>query len=60
MDTLIFFDEVVPHDRIDELPDETVETTERELAMAKQLVESLATAGSPSSTRTSTARSCWR
>jgi len=47
MDTLIFFDEVVPHDRIDELPDETVETTERELAMAKQLVESLATTWQP-------------
>lgn len=43
MDTLIFFDEVVPHDRIDELPDDSVETTERELAMAKQLVESLVT-----------------
>jgi len=47
MDTLIFFDEVVPHDRIDELPDETVETTDRELAMAKQLVESLATSWQP-------------
>jgi DNA end-binding protein Ku len=47
MDTLIFFDEVVPHDRIDELPDESIETTERELAMAKQLVESLATTWQP-------------
>jgi DNA end-binding protein Ku len=47
MDTLIFFDEVVPHDRIDELPDETIETTDRELAMAKQLVESLATSWQP-------------
>ncbi len=47
MDTLIFFDEVVPHDRIDELPDETVETTDRELAMAKQLVETLATTWQP-------------
>src|SRR3712207_3952122 len=47
MDTLIFFDEVVPHDRIDELPDESVETTDRELAMAKQLVESLATEWKP-------------
>ena len=47
MDTLIFFDEVVPHDRIDELPDDSIETTERELAMAKQLVESLATTWQP-------------
>jgi DNA end-binding protein Ku len=47
MDTLIFADEVVPHDRIDELPDESVETTDRELAMAKQLVESLATSWQP-------------
>jgi DNA end-binding protein Ku len=48
MDTLIYFDEIVPQDRIDELPDETVETTDRELAMAKQLVESLATEWDPS------------
>ena len=47
MDTLIYFDEIVPQDRIDELPDESVETTERELAMAKQLVESLATEWRP-------------
>ena len=48
MDTLIYFDEIVPQDRIDELPDESVETTDRELAMAKQLVESLATQWDPS------------
>src|SRR5687767_10237905 len=47
MDTLIFFDEVVPHDRVDELPDESIEVTDRELAIAKQLVESLATGWSP-------------
>ena len=47
MDTLIYFDEVVPQDRIDELPDESVEGTERELAIAKQLVESLATDWKP-------------
>ena len=47
MDTLIFADEVVPHDRIDELPDDAIETTDRELAMAKQLVESLATTWQP-------------
>jgi DNA end-binding protein Ku len=47
MDTLIYFDEVVPQDRIDELPDESVEVTDRELAIAKQLVESLATTWEP-------------
>jgi DNA end-binding protein Ku len=47
MDTLIYVDEVVPQDRIDELPDESVEITERELEIAKQLVESLATEWQP-------------
>jgi DNA end-binding protein Ku len=47
MDTLIYFDEIVPQDRIDELPDESVEVTDRELAIAKQLVESLATGWTP-------------
>ena len=47
MDTLIYFDEVVPQDRIDELPDESVEVTDRELSIAKQLVESLATTWEP-------------
>ena len=47
MDTLIYFDEIVPQDRIDELPDEDVEITERELSIAKQLVESLATEWEP-------------
>jgi DNA end-binding protein Ku len=47
MDTLIYFDEVVPQERIDEVPDESVEVTERELSIAKQLVESLATDWQP-------------
>jgi DNA end-binding protein Ku len=47
MDTLIYFDEIVPQDRIDEVPDESVEVTDRELAIAKQLVESLATGWTP-------------
>src|SRR3712207_5586862 len=47
MDTLIYFDEIVPQDRIDDLPDEDVEVTDRELAIAKQLVESLATGWTP-------------
>jgi DNA end-binding protein Ku len=42
MATLIYADEVVPTDRIDDLPDEDVEIGERELAIARQLVESLA------------------
>jgi DNA end-binding protein Ku len=42
MDTLIYFDEVVPQDRIDDLPGEEIETSDRELAIAKQLVETLA------------------
>ncbi len=41
MATLIYADEIVPTDRIDDLPDEEVEIGERELAIAKQLVESL-------------------
>jgi DNA end-binding protein Ku len=41
MVTMVYADEVVPADRIDELPDETVELTERELDIAKQLIESL-------------------
>ena len=48
MDTLIYFDEIVPQDRIDELPDDTsVGINDRELSIAKQLVESLATTWEP-------------
>jgi DNA end-binding protein Ku len=42
MATMIFADEIVPPDRLDELPDDEVEASERELAIARQLVESLA------------------
>jgi DNA end-binding protein Ku len=48
MATLIYADEVVPPERLDDLPDETVEIGERELAIAKQLVESLAAGWDPS------------
>jgi DNA end-binding protein Ku len=52
MDTLIYFDEIVPPDRIDEIPDdESVDVSERELSIAKQLVESLATGWDPSQYR---------
>ena len=42
MATMLFGDEVVAPDGIDELPDET-ETSKRELDMARQLIDSLAT-----------------
>jgi DNA end-binding protein Ku len=42
MATMLFGDEVVSPEGIDELPDET-ETTNRELDMARQLIDSLAT-----------------
>jgi DNA end-binding protein Ku len=48
MATLLFADEVVDPDRIDEIPTaEDVEANERELAIAKQLVESLAAQWEP-------------
>jgi len=43
MATMLFADEVLPPDRLDELADATeVKTTKRELDVAKQLVDSLA------------------
>ena len=43
MATMLFADEIVPPDRIDDLPEPgDVKTTDKELAIAKQLVESLA------------------
>ncbi|HEX8204818.1 MAG TPA: Ku protein [Solirubrobacteraceae bacterium] len=48
MATLVYADEVVPTDRLDDLPDDDVEIGERELAIAKQLVESLAAEWDPS------------
>jgi DNA end-binding protein Ku len=42
MATMLFGDEVIAADGIDELPDET-ETSKRELDMARQLIDSLAT-----------------
>jgi DNA end-binding protein Ku len=47
MATLVYADEIVPPDRLDDLPDEDVEIGERELAIAKQLVESLAAEWDP-------------
>ncbi len=42
MATMNFADEVVPADRLEELPDAEVTTNERELQIARQLVDSLA------------------
>lgn len=39
--TLVYADEVVPVERLDGVPGDEVEVNERELAMARQLVESL-------------------
>jgi DNA end-binding protein Ku len=42
METMIFADEVVPPDEIDDLPDaKDLKASERELAMAQQLIDSL-------------------
>ena len=41
MTTMNFADEVVPTDRLEELPGDEVKTTARELEIAKQLVDSL-------------------
>jgi DNA end-binding protein Ku len=44
METMIFADEVVPREDIDGLPDaEELKVSEREIAMAQQLIESLVT-----------------
>jgi DNA end-binding protein Ku len=51
METMLFADELVPSDRLDELPDEDSRATDRELAMARQLIESQATDFDPSKYR---------
>ncbi len=48
MSTMVFADEVLGADRLDEIPDpDEVKTTKRELDIAKQLVDSLAGAWEP-------------
>src|SRR3954469_16183643 len=48
METMIFHDEVVPHDDIDDLPDsKDLKASERELKMAQQLIESLSSEFEP-------------
>jgi DNA end-binding protein Ku len=44
METMVFADEVVPPDTIEDLPEEgVVKTSDRELKMARQLIDSLST-----------------
>jgi DNA end-binding protein Ku len=43
METMLFHDELIDPGDIEELPDEDVSATEREVDMARQLIESLAT-----------------
>jgi DNA end-binding protein Ku len=47
METMLFADELIDPGDIDELPDDDVNATDREVAMARQLIESLATAFEP-------------
>ena len=57
--TMLFGDEVLPPDRLDELDAiGDAEATDRELTMAEQLIESLSTEFDPRSTTTSTASGC--
>jgi DNA end-binding protein Ku len=51
METMLFSDELIDPEQIDEYPDPDVEATEREVQMAQQLVESLATDFEPSKYR---------
>ena len=45
--TLVYADEVVPTEKLDDLPGDDVQVDERELAMARQLIESLSAAWEP-------------
>jgi DNA end-binding protein Ku len=52
METMIFSDEVVSHDSIDDLPDaKELKASARELKMAQQLIESLSTEWEPAKYR---------
>ncbi|HEY0631727.1 MAG TPA: Ku protein [Thermoleophilaceae bacterium] len=48
METMNFADEVIPHDRFDEAPGADVDTNQREVDMARQLIESLSAEFDPS------------
>jgi DNA end-binding protein Ku len=47
METMLFADELIPADRLDELPEADAKATDRELAMARQLIEAQATEFDP-------------
>jgi DNA end-binding protein Ku len=48
METMIFHDEVVPHDDLDDLPDaKDLKASDRELKMAQQLIDSLSSEFEP-------------
>ena len=52
METMIFHDEVVPHDDIDDLPDsKDLDVSDREVKMAQQLIDSLSSEFDPSQYR---------
>jgi DNA end-binding protein Ku len=51
METMLFHDELIDPTDIEELPDENVNATEREVDMARQLIESLSTDFEPSKYR---------
>jgi DNA end-binding protein Ku len=52
METMLFADELVPSDRLDELPEEDgTRASDRELAMARQLIEAQATEFDPTKYR---------
>jgi DNA end-binding protein Ku len=52
METMIFHDEVVPHDEIDDLPDsKDLDVSDREVKMAQQLIDSLSSEFDPSQYR---------
>ena len=51
METMLFADELIGAEGLDELPDADVKATERELSMARQLIEAQATEFDPSKYR---------
>ena len=51
METMLFADELIGADGLDELPDADVKATERELSMARQLIEAQATEFDPTKYR---------
>ena len=51
METMLFADELIPADGLDELPDADVQATAREIGMARQLIEAQASDFDPSKYR---------